>query len=67
MYMPNDDSTRQKASSKMKNFDKNQAGLSPVFQAGVKATVGVKLRLTPEINCGIKVSGDIGPFKQLLV
>jgi hypothetical protein len=67
MYMPNDDSTRQKASNKMKNLDKEQAGLSPVFQAGVKANVGVELRLTPEINCGIKVGGDIGPLKQPLV
>jgi hypothetical protein len=67
MYMPNDDATRQKASSKMKNFDTDQAGLSPVFQAGVQATVGVELRITPEINCGIKVGGDIGPLKQPLV
>jgi hypothetical protein len=50
MYMPNDDNTQQKASSKMEKFDKDQKGLSPVFQAGVKATVGVELRITPEIN-----------------
>jgi hypothetical protein len=67
MYMPNDDTTRQKASSKMKNMDKDQVGLSPVFQAGVKVTVGVELRLTPEINCGIKVGGDIGLLKEPLV
>jgi hypothetical protein len=67
MYMPNDESTRQKASSNMKSVDLNQAGLSPVFQAGVKAKVGIELRLTPEINCGIKVGGDIGPLKEPLV
>lgn len=67
MYMPNDDNTRQKASSKMEKFDKDEKGLSPVFQAGVKATVGVELRITPEINCGIKVGGDIGPLKEPLV
>jgi len=67
MYMPNDDNTRQKASSKMEKFDKDQKGLSPVFQAGVKAAVGVELRITPEINCGIKVGGEIGPLKEPLV
>jgi hypothetical protein len=51
----------------MKKVDADQAGLSPVFQAGIKATVGVELRLTPEINCGIKVGGEIGPLKQPLV
>jgi hypothetical protein len=41
--------------------------LSPVFQAGVKATVGIELRLTPEINSGIKIGGEISPLKQPLV
>jgi hypothetical protein len=30
MYMPNDDATRQKASSKMKNFDTDQAALASI-------------------------------------
>ncbi|KAF9696815.1 hypothetical protein EKO04_005158, partial [Ascochyta lentis] len=67
MYMPNYDNTRQKASSKMEKVDKDDKGLSPVFQAGIKATVGVELRTTPEINCGIKVGGDIGPLKEPLL
>lgn len=65
MYMPNDDKTREKASNKV-DFSKD-TGLQPVFQAGVRASVGLQLRITPRINCGIKVGGDIGPKKEPLV
>ncbi|KAF2818198.1 hypothetical protein CC86DRAFT_435113 [Ophiobolus disseminans] len=65
MYMPNTDESRNKASSKIK-FDKD-TGLQPVFQAGVRATLSAELRITPRINCGIRVGGSIGPRKQPLV
>jgi hypothetical protein len=67
MYMPNDDQTHQRASSKVEKFDTDSVGLKPVFQAGVRATVGLELRITPEINCGIKIGGDTGLSKKPLV
>ncbi|OAF98482.1 uncharacterized protein CC84DRAFT_1075110, partial [Paraphaeosphaeria sporulosa] len=65
MYMPNDDKTREKASNKVQ-FSKD-AGLQPIFEAGVQATIGLQLRVTPRINCGIRVGGDIGIRKEPLV
>ncbi|KAI0197886.1 hypothetical protein F4808DRAFT_473454 [Astrocystis sublimbata] len=64
MYLPNDDRTHDRASDKLMAFDKNQQGIAPVFQANVKAEVDAHLRVTPELNCGIKVGGSIGPLKD---
>lgn len=63
--MPNDDETREKASNKV-NFSKD-VGLQPIFEAGVRASIGLQLRTTPRINCGIKIGGDIGVKKEPLV
>lgn len=62
LYLPNNDETKDKASDQLKELQKDQTGLSPVFQADVRADVGVHLRVTPEINVGIKVGGGIGPL-----
>ncbi|KAI1817870.1 hypothetical protein GGS20DRAFT_582126 [Poronia punctata] len=64
MYLPNDEGTRDRASDKLQSFDRNEQGIAPVFQADVKADVDVHLRITPELNCGIKVGGNIGPLKD---
>ncbi|KAI0439807.1 hypothetical protein F4803DRAFT_568057 [Xylaria telfairii] len=64
MYLPNDEGTKDRASSQLMSLDKNEQGIAPVFQANVKAEVDAHLRITPELNCGIKVGGNIGPLKE---
>ncbi|KAJ2980520.1 hypothetical protein NUW58_g6925 [Xylaria curta] len=64
MYLPNDEETHDKASDQLSNYDTNEQGISPVFQANVRAEVDAHLRVTPELNCGIKVGGQIGPLKE---
>lgn len=67
LYLPNNDATRDHATDKLNHFDKNEAGISPVFQANVRAELDAHLRITPQLNCGIEVGGRIGPVKETLV
>ncbi|KAI6080959.1 hypothetical protein F4821DRAFT_265394 [Hypoxylon rubiginosum] len=64
MYLPNDEETHDRASDQLEDFGKDEQGIAPVFQANVQAEVDAHLRVTPEINCGIKVGGGIGPLKD---
>lgn len=64
VYLPNDEETHDRASDQLMSFDKDEKGYEPVFQANVRAEVDAHLRVTPELNCGIKVGGGIGPLKD---
>jgi hypothetical protein len=67
LYLPNNDETRDRASDKLDGLDTDQTGISPVFQANVRAELDAHLRITPELQCGITVGGRIGPLKGTLV
>jgi hypothetical protein len=67
LYLPNNDETHDRASDQLNDLDTDQAGISPVFQANVRAELDAHLRITPELNCGIRVGGKIGPLKGTLV
>lgn len=67
MYMPNDDETHDRATKDLEDHKSDGEGLAPEFAAEVKATVDFNVRVTPEINLGIKVGGGIGSFKGTLV
>jgi hypothetical protein len=67
MYMPNTNTTHDKASSQLEDNNIDQEGLMPSFEANVKAVVDFNIRVSPEINMGIQVGGKIGPFDVSLV
>lgn len=62
MYMPNTDTTHDRAEKDLNSSSIDQEGLSPTFEANVQAQVDFNVRVSPEINMGIKVGGQIGPF-----
>ena len=63
MYMPNTDETHDKATKELEEDEVDQQGLSPSFEANVRAEVDFNVRVSPEVNLGIKVGGGIGPLK----
>jgi len=67
LYLPNDDETRDRASKQLNSLEADEAGISPIFQANVRADVDAQLKITPELNCGITLGGKIGPLEGTLV
>jgi hypothetical protein len=63
MYLPNNDETHDRASKDLAEHQEDQTGLAPEFAANVKAEVDFNVRVSPEIQMGIKVGGGIGPLK----
>ena len=52
------------ATRRKRKTDDDGSGLSPVFEANVRAEIDVNIRVTPELDCGIKVGGNIGPVSS---
>jgi hypothetical protein len=67
MYMPNTDTTHDRASNQLEDNNIDKDGLLPSFEANVKAEVDFNIRVSPEINMGILVGGQIGPFDVSLL
>lgn len=62
MYMPNTDDTHNRAEEDLEDNQVDEEGVAPVFEANVQAEVDFNIRVSPEVNMGIQVGGQIGPF-----
>lgn len=62
MYLPNDDETRNRAEKDLEDNEVDQEGLEPTFEANVQARVDFNVTVSPELNLGIQVGGQVGPF-----
>jgi hypothetical protein len=62
MYMPNTDHVHDRVEKTLQNNTKDEEGLSPSFEANVRADVDFNIRVSPEVNMGIQVGGKIGPL-----
>ncbi|KAK9775004.1 putative chitinase [Seiridium cardinale] len=59
VYVPNDEATHDRATAALQDNNRH-VGLEPVFEAQVKAAVAFDVRITPEVDMGIKVGGIFG-------
>ncbi|KAJ3495219.1 hypothetical protein NLG97_g3552 [Lecanicillium saksenae] len=66
VYLPNEDRSHDSASTELSNSNVDE-GLQPTFEANVKAEIDFNIRVTPEIDMGIKVGGGLGPLTSPLV